>query len=859
MNSKTFLINQKPSFSLRLHAVLALAVCILLLAISPKAQALPYSAQGHTGESLDQEVKQLVQHSEVWIHNQVAASTHRFQFQSNHGADLEISCWVELGQTELVDGFSYWNGTEQIVGEVLEKQAANQVYQQLTGMQRDPGILEQVGSKFRFRVYPVQPKEVKPVELKTTAVLERREGVLEYTIPLANLPGPDVAFSLSIHLTDDLPIEEIETQGFHTSVREASDGSKTLHFESTGVTFTQDLTLRYRVGAPDYSLRFMAHREAGSDGSFMILVSPKKEVEKSDVIGRDLVFVVDISGSMQGEALEQTKTALATVLERLNPDDRFDVLAFDDQPIPFFGALRGADRKNKGEAIKWVQALESRGGTQIKTALLKALDELETAKTAARRGGGRPQAIIFLTDGQGSEPPEVVLSEFKQRSSHVRLYSFGAGSGVNRGFLTRLARDNRGIATFIQNRAQIENSVLRLYNKISTPLMVDLELEIEGAETYSLYPNQLSDLYEDGEVVVLGRYRNSGPAKIKVRGMLAGQKKELTLDIDLPKADKRFSYVEKLWAFDRVEHLLSMHRTRGDKEIEKEITRLGIVYNLVTPFTTFLAVPASLQTKEIKEAMRAGRRGYDRRLIDSVEGIRLSQQDIPPGDPVLTVFAPEDAKRVVAYFPFGLVKRMDYDEIRERWAARFLVPRWVPDGVYTIRVMIVHESGRREWRNIQYRIDGTEPEFDALLPEFSAPGERLHIEVDPFEPVRRVYAYLPGIDDTRIEFELDMNSGIYVADIRLPAEIVPDEVTVRIVVRDRARNRHQQDFRVVLVEASDEGCALPPKVDSSLRFAHEDAYPHTAPHVMRPPPLRFPESVLRSLELGMRLGGKRLS
>ena len=859
MKSKSFLLTPSPHYRSGLHVALAMGVCFVLLLLAKGAHALPHTARAQGGEPLDQDVKQLVQHTEVWIHNQVAAATHQFQFQSHHGADLEISCTFELGQTELVDGFSYWNGAEEIIGEVLEKQAAVQVYQNLTGMQRDPGILEQVGSKFRFRVYPVQPKEIKPVELKTTAVLERREGVLEYVIPQANLPGPDVAFSLTLHLSDDLPIEDIETKGFHGLVKDGPEGGKVLSFESTGVPFTEDLVVRYRVASPDYSLRFMAHREGGADGSFMLLVSPKKEVEKADVIGRDLVFVVDISGSMQGEALEQTKTALSTVLKRLNPDDRFDVLAFDDEPISFFGSLRGADRKNKAEAIKWVEALESRGGTQIKKALLSALDELDHIKATNTRAGNRPQAIIFLTDGQGTEPPEVVLSEIKKRSSQVRLYSFGAGTGVNRSFLTRLARNNRGIATFIQNRAQIEDSVLRLYNKISTPLMVDLELEIEGADTYSTYPNQLSDLYEDGEVIVLGRYRKGGPAKITVRGTLAGQKKELTLDVNLPKTEKRYSYVEKLWAHDRVEHLLSLHRTRGAEEIQKEITRLGIVYNLVTPFTTFLAVPASLQTIEVKDAIRAGRRGYDRRLIDSVEGIKLSQRAIPPGDPVLTVFAPENARKVVAYFPFGLIKRMDYDEIRERWAARFLVPRWVPDGVYTIRVMILHADGRREWRNIQYRIDGTEPEFDALVPEFSAPGERLHIEVDPFEPVRRVYAYLPGISDERVELDLDLNSGLYIGDLRLPDDIVPDEVTVRIVVRDEARNRHQQDFRVVLVEASDEGCGLSPEDDPSVRFAHQGAYQHTALHVVHSPLLRSAKSVLRSLELGMRLIGQRFS
>ncbi|MCZ7582070.1 MAG: hypothetical protein M5R36_01365 [Deltaproteobacteria bacterium] len=137
-------------------------------------------------------------------------------------------------------------------------------------------------------------------------------------------------------------------------------------------------------------------------------------------------------------------------------------------------------------------------------------------------------------------------------------------------------------------------------------------------------------------------------------------------------------------------------RTRHDDELVREVTRLGIVYNLVTEYTTFLAVPESLKTADIKDKIRQGKLGYTKKLIDGMEGIRLSQANIPPGDPVLSVAAPADAQNVTAYFPFGLVKALRYDEIRGHWSVRFLVPRDVPDGTYIIRVRIVHADGRVE-------------------------------------------------------------------------------------------------------------------------------------------------------------------
>jgi hypothetical protein len=167
----------------------------------------------------------------------------------------------------------------------------------------------------------------------------------------------------------------------------------------------------------------------------------------------------------------------------------------------------------------------------------------------------------------------------------------------------------------------------------------------------------------------------------------------------------------------------------------KEVARLGIVYNLVTDYTAFLAVPESLKTQKIKEMIRSGKRGYDKKLVDSMEGIRLSMLNLPPGDPVLSVAAPMDAKKVVAYFPFGLVKRMRWDPYREHWSVRFLVPKSTLDGVYTARVLIVRAEGRMEWRKIEYTVDSQAPEFDAVIPGSANPSEVIRVQVDPFEPV----------------------------------------------------------------------------------------------------------------------------
>ena len=432
---------------------------------------------------------------------------------------------------------------------------------------------------------------------------------------------------------------------------------------------------------------------------------------------------------------------------------------------------------------------------------------------------------MFLTDGQGNEPPAQVAAEVRARSRGTRIYSFGVGEGVNRDFLQRLAEENRGIAAFVSDEKRIHVEMKRLYERIAMPLMMDLTLEVEGGDVHSIYPRALPDLYRDGEVIVLGRYKRGGKATMRVRGRLKDGETQVELAVDLPEHAPSAPHLEKLWASRRVDNLLGFAGVRAeDPELATEITRLGIVYNLVTPYTAFLAVPASLQTAEVKEQMRRGRAGYDKKLIDSLAGIRLSQAAIPPGDPVLTVDAPERAQQVVAYFPFGLVKRLAWDGQRKRWYVRFLVPRDVQDGRYAIRVRIVHANGALEWKQTEILIDGSEPELDVVADEFAIPGVRFHIEVDPREPVRELYAYLPGVSRRKARLALDKETGRYSGDVPIPEHLMADELTIRIVARDRARNRVDHDLRVAVLSELDccedeETCGLMPLPEAETALA----------------------------------------
>jgi len=777
--------------TVRITTALLLA---LAAAFAAPARALELSAIAQEGERPPEgSVSQQTYAVHVAIHDQVAAAQHTLQVHNGHDQQVELTCELGLSQAEMVDGFSYWNGSEKIIGEVLEKQAATRVYESLTNVRRDPGILEQTREGFRFRVFPIEPEETKPIEVRTVQMLTTREGFIEYTLPRENLPTTGT-LSLEVDIGDDLPIEAIETVGFEGRIEHLGSRRKRVRFEVRDPAIGHDLKVRYRLAKSDYGMRMVTHHGGadGEDGTFMLAISPKGGTVDSEVIGRDVIFVTDISGSMTGTPLEQSKLGLKYAIGQLGGRDRFDVISFDDEPYPLFGGLRPAKGAALEEATNFVSGLQPQGGTNIRGALMRAVELL------GPRDGARPRAIIFLTDGQGSTPPEVITAELRKHAHGVRIYPFGAGTGVHQSFLQRLADDNRGIATFVHRMQDIEPEMRRLYDRISMPLMVDLELQFDGIQTYGVYPKRLPDLYRDSEVIVFGRYRSGGKGTVSVRGTLRDRERQLKLDVVLPDRRPEHASIEKLWASRRVTHLLASQHVRGEQpETTQEITRLGIVYNLVTPYTTFLAVPASLQTEAIKAQIRAGKRGFDKKLVDSVKDIRLSQSHIPPGDPVLTVAAPEDSRRVVAHFPFGLVKRMAWDSVRGRWHVRFLVPRDVEDGVYTIRVEIVDSRGSVRFKDIDYTIDGTAPEFDAEVESWVEGSGELQLHVDPFEPVREVYAFIEGEPDTRVDLTLDPEDGRYTAALPTGSAKDASRLRVRVVVRDLAGNRHE---RVLVID-----------------------------------------------------------
>ncbi|HEY5944112.1 MAG TPA: VIT and VWA domain-containing protein [Kofleriaceae bacterium] len=548
---------------------------------------------------------------QVTIDGQHATTTLLQVYQNNTNARTEGQYRLRAGIDAHVDGFAYWNGEQKIVGEVFEKQTARQVYENVTRARRDPGLLEQDGEgAFSFRVFPIESKEKKRVEMRWTKWLERRVKTVRYHAPVTRSDA-DIVISI-IGATKNL---KSPTHRFH--VEKTSDG---VRLRSDGARTTGELILEWEVDEPDWQPSVYVQRAGKGDGWFALsLAAP--EVSAKNIAAKDVTIVIDRSGSMAGEAIEHARTAAADMIRLLDSRDRVNVISFSDEVDPLFKKPQLLDDQTRARAMRFADHLQEGGGTDIALAL-------RTAIAAQDRDESRPRVIVFMTDGQ-SEAKQAIDAASAD-TGDVRLFTLGLGSQVNRPLLERLASVKRGRFVYVDRASAIEREVGKLAASIAKPLLVDVSIDVDGAQAIRTYPRSITDLFAEDELLVTGRLRGTGTAKFIIKGKLGGKPVTLSRSVNLDKASPR-PWVGKLWAQARVAHLLEEISLGGKQaemsgsEMTNEVIDLALAYNFVTPYTSFLAIPES-ELGNMKGTVEAARERKKKVLADNPDVAELDKR-----------------------------------------------------------------------------------------------------------------------------------------------------------------------------------------------------------------------------------------
>jgi len=474
---------------------------------------------------------------------------------------------------------------QRLTGKILNKDEARRIYESIVSRRRDPALLEYTGrNAFQASVYPIPAHGEKRVQLSYSQVLPAVSGLVHYVYPLnterfSSRPLEEVV--VTVDLRSRIPIKAIYSPSHKVSIERMSETSARISFEANDVRPDKDFELYYSLSADDIGLNLLSYKERGEDGFFLLLVAPM-QAEPDAVLAKDVILVLDISGSMQGQKLEQAKAALDFILDHLNAEDRFNIVAFDTSVRVYTPTLQPASARE--EAHRFVRDLNGGGGTNIDRALLESL---------ALAKGERPQFIIFLTDGlptEGVTEVERIIADVDRAATqNVRLFTFGVGYDVNAILLDTISQNHRGTSAYVEPGQSIETEVTAFYAKISMPLLSDLRLQADGVVLEDMYPYPLPDLFAGGQLLVVGRYRKGGTAYLTLRGTVNGQQRSFSYPGVRFNDQGGQDFIPRLWATRKIGHMLKEIRLHGEnKELVDSIVSLSVRYGIMTPYTSFL-------------------------------------------------------------------------------------------------------------------------------------------------------------------------------------------------------------------------------------------------------------------------------
>jgi Ca-activated chloride channel family protein len=532
----------------------------------------------------------------IAIDDQVAVTKMEQTFRNHTDRQLEATYVFPVPKGASVNKFTMWvNGTE-VRGEMVEAEKARQIYTQIVQRTQDPGLLEYMGNNLlRMRVFPIPPKSDQKVAMSFTSVAVQDAGVVEYVYPLKT-DGKATStlddFSIQATIKSQHPIENVYSPTHTITLTRSNDHEVVVKFERNQGLLDRDFQLFYATGDKEIGFTTVTHRPVSSEkGFFLLLISPRMEMSQTQFIPRDMVLVLDTSGSMRGPKMDQARRALKYCLDNLDSRDRFGLINFATTVNKYRDGLLEVSKEQIDRSKKWVDNLEATGGTAINDALAAAL-AMRSSNT------GRTFTIVFFTDGQptvGETNIEKITKNVLARNdANTRIFTFGVGDDVNATFLDNLAEQTRAVSTYVRPAEDIEAKVSSLFSKISHPVLANLQLAAgPDVRLEEIYPPQLPDLFQGGQLVVLGRYSGHGPAAITLSGNVGKEPRDYVYEVNFPdKTNDDRNFVEHLWARRKVGYLLDQIRANGEKkELVEETVALAKKYGIATPYTSYLIVP----------------------------------------------------------------------------------------------------------------------------------------------------------------------------------------------------------------------------------------------------------------------------
>ncbi len=544
------------------------------------------------------------------VEGRVARFEVQERFRNTGSVVAEGTYFYPLPGEAVFSDFSLFQGERELKGEMMAADQARTIYEGIVRRLKDPALLTLVGhGLIRAQVFPVQPGETRMVTLRFTELLGRDGDALRLRYAAGDRGETPVTMTVEVRREADFATPYSPT---HQISDDRRDGILRISV-ATPVRGDVDLVLPFRHGLLGGTV--LTHSEPGEDGFALLFLSPPAAADDAAGTGRDLTLVVDVSGSMSGEKLDQSKAALRQALGSLRARDRFRLIAFSNAVHAFREGFSPVTDEALQQARRFVDGLAANGGTNLAGAVEAALAE--------RGDGERLSLILLLTDGLpsvGEQGPDRIAADAAGRIGRARIFTVGVGTDVNTYLLDRLAVEGRGSATYVAPGADVSDAVGGVLSKLSRPALVDLRIVDAPVHFEESAPAVLPDLFYGEELIVLARYHGEGNGPVVIEGTRNGRRERFTVAAQFSRTERGNDYIPPLWAARRIGELTRQIRLEGTSPaLLARVRDLGLRYGILTEYTSYLvqepgvvaSAPAPMPSGAVMAREMTGAKAFD--------------------------------------------------------------------------------------------------------------------------------------------------------------------------------------------------------------------------------------------------------
>lgn len=554
----------------------------------------------------------------------VASVTVKQEYQNPYSEKIEAVYVFPLPEDAAVRDFVMTIGERHIRGIIREREEAQRIYLEARKQGYVASLLtEERPNIFTQSVANIEPGKGIDIDITYFHTLKYSDGQYEFVFPMTvgpryNPPGftqgvgavpagsrgasgqkTEVEYlrpgeissnevSLAVSIDAGLTIERLESPSHAIDVQRPSPTKAVVSLSPGDRIPNKDFVLRYQVAGNETKGALAVHQDE-SGGYFTLVLAPPASLSEVPSTPREMVFVLDCSGSMEGEPLAKAKSALKGCLQRLGPGDTFQIVRFSDSASAMGPAPIPAAEENVHRALRHVDGLKSEGGTNMIEGIKAALD--------FPHDEGRFRIVAFLTDGYIGNDREII-GEVKKRLGSARIFSFGVGTSVNRYLLEGLARVGRGAVAYVSPDEPDIRLVDDFYRRVEHPAMTDIHVDWGGLSATDVYPSSLPDLFVGRPVILTGRFAvKGGKATVRVEGKIAGRMQTIPLALDLDAPGLRHPALACLWARSKIAELYDQMTWSYEAPlIQTRIKDVALQYGLLSDFTSFVAVDSQTKT-----------------------------------------------------------------------------------------------------------------------------------------------------------------------------------------------------------------------------------------------------------------------